>query len=424
MLIYWYIKLIGEMEDLILNINILLRDLLGNVSHVLYISTPVWLPVLSGIIFWRLWVDYRQFLFLSKKERILLEIKLPKEITKTPVAMELFLNTLFQTGGESTFIKRYWEGSVRPWFSLEIVSIEGQVKFFVWTDKFWKNLIESQIYSQYPDVEIYEVEDYSKFVECDLAKIGLWGCEFKLSKPDPYPIKTYVDYGLDKEGVKEEYKTDPITPLLEYLGSIGKGEQIWLQIMVRAHKGKKVRKGGMILEKTDWKEEGKSEVKKLLDQLKPEAEEGKFVLPRTATKGEQLVVSSIERSIAKHGLDCGIRGVYLAEKDKFNAINVMGLLGSFKQYNSNELNGFKVGFDTSFDYPWQDYKNIRVNRLKKRLFNDYVKRAYFHHVDKPSFVLNTEELATIYHFPGGVAQTPTFRRVPSKKAEPPANLPV
>jgi hypothetical protein len=40
------------------------------------------------------------------------------------------------------------------------------------------------------------------------------------------------------------------------------------------------------------------------------------------------------------------------------------------------------------------------------------------------FVLNTEELATIYHFPGRVAETPTFGRIEAKKGEPPSNLPI
>jgi hypothetical protein len=43
---------------------------------------------------------------------------------------------------------------------------------------------------------------------------------------------------------------------------------------------------------------------------------------------------------------------------------------------------------------------------------------------KPSFILNTEELATLYHFPGQVAATPSFKRISSTKAEAPTNLPI
>jgi len=105
--------------------------------------------------------------------------------------------------------------------------------------------------------------------------------------------------------------------------------------------------------------------------------------------------------------------------------NIYSLLGAFRQYSSNELNGFGVSHATSYDYPWQDYKDIRATKLKKKIFDAYKRRSYFYlPYKKKPFVLNAEELATIYHFPGGVAETPTFGRVVSKKAEPPANLPI
>ena len=99
-------------------------------------------------------------------------------------------------------------------------------------------------------------------------------------------------------------------------------------------------------------------------------------------------------------------------------------MGAFKQYGSNGLNGFKPVNATTFDYPWQDYKNTRMNKKKATLFNAYCARGYFHppYSRKP-FVLNTEELATIFHFPGSVAETPTFERIESRKGEPPSNLP-
>ena len=55
----------------------------------------------------------------------------------------------------------------------------------------------------------------------------------------------------------------------------------------------------------------------------------------------------------------------------------------------------------------------------------YRRRGYFHapYYSKP-LILNTEELATVYHFPGSVAGTPTIERIPSKRAEAPSNLPI
>ena len=186
--------------------------------------------------------------------------------------MEIVLNALYQTSGETTWINRYIEGKVRPWFSLEMVSIEGSVKFFVWTRKFFKKLVMDQIYSQYHGVEIHDVDDYTKFVpygqESD-EEWSLWGTEFQFTKADPYPIRTYIEYGL-LEDPKEELKVDPMTAVLEYLGSLSKGEQAWIQILVRASKKNK-KPGGLFgfPKNVDWKEEGKELVDKIIEESKP-----------------------------------------------------------------------------------------------------------------------------------------------------------
>ncbi|MBU4480232.1 hypothetical protein KKG48_02200 [Patescibacteria group bacterium] len=406
-------------DSFILSLPVMFQGLAANTLFVLYILAPFYIPFFLVIILWNIWVSYKRSAFILKQERILLEIKVPKEIKKTPMAAELFLNALHQTGGEGTWYDRNILGKSRTWFSLEMVSLGGQIKFFIWTEKRFKNIIEAQIYAQYPGVEVYEVPDYTKFVNFDLTNMSMWGNEFVLTKKiDAYPIKTYVDYGLNKEGLEDDEKSDPITPIIEFLGSIEKGEQLWIQIMVRGHKGGKSEWESA----KSWVDMAKEEKLKLIESLKSE-EEGKP--PRLATKGEQDIIASIERNTDKLGFDCGIRGLYITEKEKFNPINITGITGTFKQFNSENLNGFKPSRGTGFDYPWQDYKNIRLNKMKKGIFEDYIRRAYFNYPrrSEKQFVLSSEELATIFHLPGGVAQTPTFSRITSKKAEPPIDLP-
>ncbi len=405
------------------------REALNGTINLSYETAPFWGAIVLGFFLFNIWVYYAKSKFISGQEYSLVEIKLPKEINKSPLAMEIVLNALFQTGGESTWVNKYIEGKVRPWFSLEIVSIEGSVKFFVWTRKFFKKLLEGQIYAQYPGVEIHDVEDYTSFVpygKDGSEEWSLWGTEFQFTKADPYPIKTYVDYGLLKDP-KEELKVDPMTAVLEYLGSMGKGEQGWIQILVRASKKNK-KPGGLFgfSKEVDWKEEGKKLVEEIIEESKPK-EEGKF--GRFLTSSEQDLIKALDHSVSKLGFDCGVRGIYLAKKENFNAINIMGLLGSFRQYNTNDLNGFKPMNPTSFDYPWQDYNGMRLSKKKAKIFNAYRLRAYFHGAPYPEYlrkaiVLNSEELATVYHFPGGVAQTPTIQKVESKKTEPPVNLPI
>jgi len=385
-------------------------------------SAEYWAPVVFGLIFINIWLRYVRTKWISNIKWVMLEVKLPKEIFKSP-AMEVVLNALYQTPSGQWF-DHIFKGRVKNWFSLEIVSIEGNVHFFIRTNKIYKDIIEAQIYGQYPTAEVYEVDDYTRYVDYK-GKEGewsLWGLEYGLSKEDAYPIKTYVDYGLDKENVKEEYKTDPITSVLEFLGSIGKDEQIWIQILVQAT-GKRFVTPGKFFKKRDWKAKGEELIEDIIKKARSRSG-GAENAPVILTKVEENQISAIERSISKLGFDCGIRGVYLSKGEAFNVSNIFSLIGAFRQYSSNELNGFTVSHPTSFNFPWQDFKEIRVTKLKKKIFDAYKRRSYFYlPYKKKPFVLNTEELATVYHFPGGVAETPTFGRIPSKKVEPPANLP-
>ena len=356
----------------------------------------------------------------------MLEIKLPKEITKSPLAMEVVLGALHQPGGEGTWIERIWKGQTRSWFSLEIASFGGSVRFFIWTKPKHRNALEAQIYSQYPGVEIYEAEDYTKPFYYNPELNNMWGCEFILTKADPFPIKTYVDYGLDKDP-KEEFKIDPITPMIEFLGSLTAGHNAWIQIIVRAHKKRRIL--DVFDEKEDsWEDEMKKEKDAIIEKLKVAKEEGGF--PRIPSKGESDMIAALERSVSKLPFDVGIRSIYIADKDKYNSGNQGGILGFMKQYGSQNLNGFKPkGWFSDFDYPWDEWFHSKES-LKIKILEEYKLRRYFYspwrakkfHGNK-SFVLNAEELATIFHFPGSIASTPTFERVPSKKSEAPANLP-
>jgi hypothetical protein len=130
--------------------------------------------------------------------------------------------------------------------------------------------------------------------------------------------------------------------------------------------------------------------------------------------------------LSKLGFDCGIRAIYLGPKDKMNRFNIPGTIGVLRQYNSADMNGFKTRRRSSFLYPfWQDPYGWRTARLKAVFFDAYRRRSYFYppYVRTP-FVLSAEELATIYHFPGRVAATPTFSKIESKRGEPPVSLPV
>lgn len=394
----------------------------------LFSLAPFWLPVVLGATFWYLWMVYIQTAHIAEIEWVLLGIRIPKTIMKTPLSMELVLAALHQSSG-GNWLKRHWAGKVVAWFSLELVSLGGNIHFFIRTPVSYKNFIEAQLYSQYPGIEIYEAEDYTKHADYKTGETEweMWGTEFALTKPDPYPIKTYVDYKLDQAPKKEEELasiTDPIAPTVEFLGSIGAGEQIWIQILVRATGKRFNDPSSRFGDKRDWK----AEAKDIVAKLRSKGEDEKI------SKSEQEAIAAIEREVSKLGFDCGIRAVYVAKKEHFHGSATGGIRGAFTHYNSVALNGFRPVGETEEEYPFKNYTydigNLEfdsVEKLKRKMWSAYIARGYFyapHKNKRKPFILNTEELATIFHFPSGMTETPGFTTIQSRKAEPPANLPI
>lgn len=407
--------------------------------HYIFITSPVWLAFMLGLICWDLWLNYARLSTISEMKPVLLEISLPKDTTKTPLAMEIVFSSL-HIPGAATFLEQYWSGKLRPWYSLELVSLGGDVHFYIWTDSKQRNIVEAQVYAQYPGVAIHQVDDYTEQVHWDPDKWIMWGTHFKLVEKDVYPIKTYIDYGLDKAGLEEEEKIDPLTSMLEYLGSLKPGEQCWIQILIQAHKKEGLQEG-RLFKKPDWKKEAKEEIEKIRAEATPDRPGSEFPGFPNPTKGQVEKISALERSINKFPFETMIRGFYIARPDVFNGSNIPGLIGSVRQYSSPDLNGFKLGKftdhgDTGKDLasifgwvpPFGNYMKKRRNLMEQEMLDAYKKRSIFnppykHYRNKP-FILNTEELATIFHLPGAVATTPTLQKIESKRAEPPVNLPL
>lgn len=402
----------------------------GAIQFVLLIVFVV-APIYLAVVFWKNWVKYVRATFFAKQKYALLELRIPRGIAKSPLAMEIFITSLFQPGGEGDFLTKYWQGSVRSWFSLELTSIDGVVRFFIWTKEKFKDMVETQLYSQFPDIEIHDVTDidYAKAIPFDENTYQYWGCEFIKTAESHVPIKTYTDFGLH-EDPKEEYKIDPITPVIEFLGSLRKGEQAWIQICVRAHT-KDQKKPGTWFEKVDWRHAAKEDLmKRTKRDVKIDKEKPSNPNMMQLTKGEKEAVDAIERNLSKIPFDCGIRAMYVAKTEAFRSTTTAALSGSFRQYGAVNLNGFKADKVPEVKYNWQDRSGAKVARLKKNLLDKYQYRSFFYDQYIPSgyegkpFVMTTEELATIYHFPGDVARTPSLSRVVAKKVEPPANLPI
>ncbi len=408
---------------------------LVTIAKIVFVAVVVFVPFALGRGFFKTWVKYIRAKWDSGQERMVLELQIPKGEAKSPLAMELFITALYQGGGEGNWYDRFVLGKTRAWFSLELVSVEGYIHFFICTRKRWKNWIESQLYAQFPDIDIRQVEDYTKKVDFNLDEYNAFVCDYVKAKDSHYPIKTYVNYGLEKDP-EEEFKVDPLTPALESLGALGKGEQYWLQIGIRAHK-KEIKKPGTWFEKVDWTHGANAEIEKLMKR-KDKAKEGEVVIKELSmTKGEKEKVEAIEKNISKLAFDCVIRGIYLGKKENFDGARGGTFAGLMGPFNSPHTNALKPENTSGYDYPWQDIGGKKEARNKLNLVQLYKDRSFFFPDYFPSknhlipasymvkpFIMTTEELATIYHFPGDVARTPSLARVVAKKAEPPANLPI
>jgi hypothetical protein len=411
----------------------------NTVLNIIIILSPILVMVALFFIFIDLWVDYNRAKAFLKQEYAIVEVKLPKETVKSPASMELFLTALHQTAGEGGWLGRYWFGKTRAWFSLELVSIEGQIHFFIWMRKSFKNLISASLYAQFPGIEVHDAEDYARSVHYDPKTMSIWAADLGFSKPDAYPLMTYVDYGLDKDP-KEEFKVDPIAPVIEFLGSIGVNQQVWIQIIVRAYKKSDHFAPGAFFRGYDKR---MKEAEKIVNELHrrdakthvagaADEDTGFSKMPRV-TKGEEEIISTIERNMTKLGFDVGIRMMYLAKKENFDSANIGGMQSIWKQFSAPHLNSLGTSDDLWFeriDLPWEDISGKTAERFSKQALDMYKRRSYFFppythiHGHLKPLIMSSESLATIYHFPGQVAATPTLARVPSKKSQAPANLPI
>jgi hypothetical protein len=395
--------------------------------------SPLWLPVALFFMFWTIWMHYIRFLFWAKTENVLLEIQLPPEIEKSPLAMELFLTTLVNTGGEATFIKRIWQGSYRPIWSLEIASNGGRIGYYLHLRRAFKNVVEARLYGQFPEAKIREVEDYAAKVPFNLEEYDLWGAEFQKGEIDALPIFTYINYGLHESPDKPEIQVDPISHVTELFGSIGPGEHFWMQIVAKARK--KDEWYGFYYGKDSYKEAAKAKIKEITEgaikrakELTSDEAEQKKVGSRGAmllTGGEKNKVEAIERSLTKMVFECGIRVIYFAKKDRYYGPHAANVIGLFNPLRYPDYNGLGITRGTTiFDYPWQDIAGIREARAKRNLFYHYRDRAYFYvPYDQVPVMLTTEELATLWHFPNSFVKSPGLDRVSSRRAEAPPNLP-
>lgn len=391
-------------------------------------TAPVWMPIVLIFAAWQTWKRYIRSHWISGRDTVLLEIKIPREMSKSPRAMEIALATLWQTSGETDFIKRAWVGRVRPWFSLELASFGGEVHFFIWTWELYRNTVETALYAQFPDIEIHMVEDYAAKFQYDPQRWEGFVNDYVLSKGDAYPIKSYIDFELDKDP-KEEFKIEPLAQMFEYLSALKPQEQVWVQIIIRSNKT-----SGGILRPTDdskrWQELQKKEVESIRVEAIPEEQrESTFRFPNPTWK-QRVQMEAIERNSGKVSFDVSVRGIYLVDTTRggVHGPNIGILRFLWKPLGTvyfNELGPDNSGGHNTFNYPWQDYQGTHKKFIMRRFLDAYRRRSAFYppwtaHIN----IMSVESIATLWHFPSSTVASPGINRIPATKAAPPPNLPM
>jgi hypothetical protein len=368
-----------------------------------------WVLVVA-VLGYLIWQNRRREQWVNDVDTVLLLIEVPKDNDKKELSAEQMFASLHGILRPKSELVR--DGIIQEHVSFEIVARENSIQFYVWTPKHLKDFVESQIYAQYPTVQIREgADDYSRI---EIGERTIYGTELALSKSDVLPIKTFVSF-----------EVDPLAGITGVLAKLEEsGEEVWIQILARPVDD-------------SWQEKGK----KHIDMLKAGKKPGDFMsqliagllaLPahvilnffsalsappgggekgdkKSATAkpevstGDQTVIKAIEEKITKLGYSVKIRIAYLGPDETAGKQRLQAIVGGFKQFNTTNLNGFAPSKMFNTQEFIEDYRS--------RLFMDQGQ------------TLNIEELASLYHLPHMSVETPNMVWTTSKTSEPPSSLP-
>ena len=415
-----------------------------------------WLLVILLYVAACIWMAYiQQYYKKITNPWMMMEIKFPREITRSPRSMEQVFATVHAIRNSAADVEeKWWDGEVPLWFSFEAVSFGGEIHFYLFIPTIRRNHFEAVLYANYPDIEITHVaDDYIHRMPKTAEEIyasgyRMFGNELILGKtvtkrPEVYPIRTYVDF----EAPAEEKEVDPMASLLETLSRIKPQEHLWFQLLVRPKVDDEI---------TDFHKAGQEEMNEIKERARFVRDPaGSIVLDPTGypllafpSPAETEAMKAIERKVSKPAFDAVLRYIYFSPQNIFSSgFGRRSILSAMNQYASESANKFKHNvyawtlaklWYKPYIFPmhravgrrerlWEKYQTrdmypdtITEAILTMKLFNWGFKPWSFHNL-----VLNTEELATIFHPPTILVLTgPLIKRVEARKVGPPAGLPI
>ncbi|MGO3701681.1 MAG: type IV secretory system conjugative DNA transfer family protein [Candidatus Saccharimonadales bacterium] len=362
------------------------------------LSPWVWVPV-TVILGVMTWLNNRKVRVIESVDSTLLVLEIPRANDKSELAAEQLFASLHGILRDKGELKK--SGGVQEHLSFEIASVDGQIRFYVWVPKTLQSFVEGQIYAQYPTVQIHEADE--DYVAHERHHSVIHTSEITVTDSQYLPIKTFQSFEVD--------------PLAGITGTLAKledsGEELWVQVLMRPvpdtwHKASSQwvskMKNGDPFAFLSGGGGGFKWLGMLFAALWTPPEQGTGGTPAELSDRDKTRAAEAEKKATKLGYQVKIRLAYLGESQSNAKQRMQAIVGTFKQFSSTNLNGLKAS-KPSFD-------KQSLSAYRNRLFMD------------EGFILNIEELASVFHLPHTNVETPNIVWASTKTAEPPAKLPL
>ncbi|MCK5320517.1 type IV secretion system DNA-binding domain-containing protein [Candidatus Parcubacteria bacterium] len=292
-------------------------------------------------------------------------------------------------------------------FSFEIVASKKKIAFYAVAPRKLGRYLEQQIHAHYPEAVIEEVDDYNIFTAKSYALAGF----LRTSRNLIFPLKTY-----------NKMEADPMNSIINVMSKLDSDEGLSIQYLMRSskpawhagagkiaasiHKGETMKEALRSFNKNPFSVFF-SEVVKAAKTESPEEKQKKMSQQQQRlTAMEEEMLKGIEEKNSKAGLDVNLRVIVSARNAGQARLYLDNLSSAYSQYNYYE-------YGNSFG------SKIKI-RKQQKLINDYIYRRFNESI---SFLLNTEELASLYHFPLKNSETPNILWLSARHASAPMNIP-
>ena len=282
----------------------------------------------------------------------------------------------------------------------EILANSSSVYFYASVPVALVSVVKQALISAYPTAQIEETTEHNLFNE--VGKIsGTIGGELVLKQHFAYPIATYQDT-----------KRDALQSLLSALATLEKEDGAGIQILFRpAHSSwSKTAKG-----EASKKKKGKGDKKSGSGYLKevfkapfqpPEESKGPDSKSKDISGNDQALVEAIESKVQHAAYEVLIRVVASSNVSQRAQAIYSNLIASFALFDAPGRNGFK---------------HVPAKNMES-FVTAYIMR--FFPPENNKMVLNTIEMASLFHFPDqSNIPTTQLERQSSKQVDGPRNMP-